>query len=218
MVAQLADYLAREHPDLKGFTRPNLFRMKQFHEAYRGDEKVSPLVRQLAWSHHLLILGGNRYPEEREFYVRMAVRERWTSRELQRQLNAALFERAVLDPPKASAALRAIHPEVEQLFRDRYLVDFLDLPEVHAESDLHQGLVAHMRRFLLELGRDFCFVGERYRLQVGPRDFFIDLLFFHRGLQALVAFELKVTDKRLLEAKLAEFAALSAELDEGRSG
>jgi hypothetical protein len=82
----------------------------------------------------------------------------------------------------------------EQLFRDRYLVDFLDLPEVHAESDLHRGLVAHMRRFLLELGRDFCFVGENYRVQVGPRDFFIDLLFFHRGLQALVAFELKVVE------------------------
>ena len=194
VVAQLAAYLAREHPDLKGFTRANLFRMRQFHETYRGDEKVAPLVRQLAWSHHLLILGRAKRPEEREFYLGMAVRERWTKRELERQMNAALFERAVLDPPKTAAALRAAHPEVEQIFRDRYLVDFLDLPERHAESDLHRGLVAHMRRFLLELGRDFCFVGERYRLQVGTRDFFVDLLFYHRELQALVAFELKATE------------------------
>lgn len=193
VVDQLAAFLAREHPDLKGFTRASLFRMRQFYETYRGDEKVAPLVRQLAWSHHLLILGRAKRPEERTFYLQMGVRERWTKRELERQMNAMLFERVVQDPPKAAAALRAAHPEVEHVFRDRYLVDFLDLPERHDEADLHRGLVAHMKEFLLELGRDFCFVGEQYRLQVGASDFFVDLVFFHRGLQALVAFELKAT-------------------------
>jgi len=194
VVAELAAYLEREHPDLKGFTRASLFRMRQFYETYRGDEKVAPLVRQLAWSHHLLILGRAKRPAEREFYVRLATRERWTKRELERQINAALFERAVLDPPKAAAALGTAHAGAERVFRDRYLVDFLDLPERHSEDDLHRGLVAHMRRFLLELGRHFCFVGERYRVQVGTRDFFLDLLFYHRELQALVAFELKATE------------------------
>jgi predicted nuclease of restriction endonuclease-like (RecB) superfamily len=193
VVDQLAAFLAREHPDLKGFTRASLFRMRQFYETYWGDEKVAPLVRQLAWSHHLLILGRAKHPEERTFYLQTAVRERWTKRELERQMNAMLFDRVVQDPPKAAAALRAAHPEVEQVFRDRYLVDFLDLPERHDEADLHCGLVAHMKEFLLELGRDFCFVGERYRLQVGTRDYFVDLVFFHRALQALVAFELKAT-------------------------
>lgn len=194
VVAQLAAYLAREHPELKGFGRPNLFRMKQFYEAYRGAEIVSPLLRQLPWTHHLLILGRSKRAEERDFYLKLAIRERWTSRELERQMNAMLFDRAVLDPPKTAAALKAAHPEVEGVFRDRYLVDFLDLPERHDEADLHQALVTHMREFLLELGRDFCFVGERYRLQVGTKDFFVDLVFFHRALQALVAFELKATE------------------------
>jgi predicted nuclease of restriction endonuclease-like (RecB) superfamily len=116
VVAQLADYLAREHPDLKGFTRANLFRMRQFHDAYRGNEKVAPLVRQLGWSHHLLILGRTRRPEEREFCMRLSVQEHWTRRELQRQMNAALFGRAVLSPPKTSAALRAIRPECRATF------------------------------------------------------------------------------------------------------
>lgn len=194
VVEQLAAFLAREHPDLKGFTRASLFRMRQFYETYRGDEIVAPLVRQLAWSHHLLILGRAKLPQERTFYLRTAVRERWTKRELERQMNAMLFDRAVLDPPKTAAALKAAHTEVEGVFRDRYLVDFLDLPERHDEADLHRGLVTHMKEFLLELGRDFCFVGERYRLQVGTKDFFVDLVFFHRALQALVAFELKATE------------------------
>lgn len=141
-----------------------------------------------------MILGRAKRPEEREFYVRFAARERWTKRELERQMNAALFERAVLDPPKTAAALKGMHPEIEQVFRDQYLVDFLDLPENHSERDLHRALVTHMRTFLQELGRDFCFVGETYRLQVGTRDFFVDLVFYHRELQALVAFELKVTE------------------------
>lgn len=123
----------------------------------------------------------------------MAVRERWSKRDLPRLLDARLFEQAVLNPPQMADALRAAHPEAEQVFRDRYTVDFLDLPERHTEDDLHRGLVAHMRRFLQELGRDFCFVGGRYRLQVGTTDFYVDLVFYHRELQALVAFELKAS-------------------------
>ena len=96
VVEQLADYLARQHPDLKGFTRPNLFRMRQFYETYRADEKVSPLVRQLPWTHNLLILSRSKLPEEREFYLQLALRERWSKRELERQLNGALFERTIL--------------------------------------------------------------------------------------------------------------------------
>jgi predicted nuclease of restriction endonuclease-like (RecB) superfamily len=110
VVEQLADYLA-QHPDLKGFTRPNLFRMRQFYETYRADEKVSPLVRQLPWTHNLLILSRSKLPEEREFYLQLALRERWSKRELERQLNGALFERTVLAPTKVSAVLRQLYPD-----------------------------------------------------------------------------------------------------------
>ncbi|TBW33591.1 DUF1016 family protein [Azotobacter chroococcum] len=106
VVSQLAGYLARTQPGLRGFTRPNLFRMRQFYETYRHDEKVSPLVRQLPWTHNLIILSQSKRPEEREFYLHMAIQEKWSKRELERQFKAALFERSVTQPAKASAVPR----------------------------------------------------------------------------------------------------------------
>jgi len=192
VVDALAKHLATTQPNLKGFTRRNLFRMRQFYEAYQDDKIVAPLVRQLPWTHNLTILSRSKVSEEREFYLRMSVQEGWSSRDLERQFNAALFERTVLQPPKVSAVLTQLHPEALNVFKDSYIVDFLSLPEQHSEADLHQGLLAKLKHFLLELGRDFCFVGSEYPVQVGKQDFALDLLFFHRGLNALVAIELKV--------------------------
>jgi predicted nuclease of restriction endonuclease-like (RecB) superfamily len=192
VVEQLAEHIARSQPGLRGFTRPNLFRMRQFYEAYRGDEKVSALLRQLPWTHNLIILSQSKRPEEREFYLRLAIREQWSSRELERQFKGALFERTVLTPAKVSALVTQTHPDALSVFKDSYLVEFLDLPAGHAEADLHHGLLHRLKDFLIELGRDFCFVGSEFPLQVGNRDFALDLLFFHRGLNCLVAIELKV--------------------------
>jgi len=192
VVAQLAAHLARTQPGLRGFTRANLFRMRQFYEAYRDDEKVAPLARQLPWTHNLIILNQSQRPEEREFYLRQAIREQWSKRELERQFKTALFERTVLSPAKVTAVLSQTRPDALSVFKDSYLVEFLDLPEGHLEADLHQGLLQQLKHFLIELGRDFCFVGSEFPLQVGGRDFALDLLFFHRGLNCLVAIELKV--------------------------
>lgn len=192
VVEQLARYIQRQQPGMKGFTRANLFRMRQFYETYRHDQKVAPLVRQLPWSHNLIILGESKRPEEREFYVRLAIREQWSKRELERQLQTAAFERTILGPPKVSPAVRQNHPDAATIFKDSYVVEFLDLPRDHSEGDLHRGLVSRLKNFLIELGRDFCFVGSEYQLQVGKRDFSLDLLFFHRGLCCLCAIELKV--------------------------
>lgn len=192
VVTQLAQYLAKTQPGLRGFTRSNLFRMRQFYETYQGDIKVAPLVRQLSWSHHLIILGKSKYPEEREFYVRMAIQERWGKRELERQFKASLFERVILSPPKASPIINQHRPEIINSFKDAYMLEFLELPGIHAEADLHQALIDKLKAFLIELGGEFCFIGSQFPLQVGKRDFFVDLLFFHRGLNSLVAIELKV--------------------------
>lgn len=192
VVDQLAQYISAQHPDIKGFTRASLFRMKQFFELYRHEQKVAALLRQLPWTHHLTILARCKRPEEREFYLRNSIKEHWSSRELERQLNGALFERTILAPPKVAPLVRLFHPKAEATFKDSYLVDFLDLPEGHTEGELQHALIKHLRRFLLELGKDFCFVGEEYLLQVGNRDFRVDLLFYHRELQCLVAFELKI--------------------------
>ena len=192
VVDQLAAFIARKQPGLRGFTRRNLFRMRQFFEAYRNDPIVSPLVTQLPWTHHLIILGQSKREEERQFYVRLAIRERWSKRELERQFKGALYERMRLSPPKVSPVVTQIHPEALSVFRDAYNLEFLGLPQVHAEADLHRALLAKLRDFLIELGRDFCFVGSEYPIQVGSQDFALDLLFFHRGLNCLVAVELKV--------------------------
>ena len=114
VIKQLAQHLAVTQPGLQGFTRSNLFRMRQFYETYQQDEKVAPLVRQLSWTHNLIILGQSKHPEEREFYLRMAVQERWSKRELERQFNTALFERIVLNPVKVSPLLTQTHPEGPQ--------------------------------------------------------------------------------------------------------
>ncbi len=193
-VEELAEHIRRHHPNAKGFSARNMWRMMQFFETYRGRPKLSALVRELSWSHNLAILSRSKRDEEREFYLRMGVRERWSFRELQRQLNGALFERTVLSPPKLSTPLTELHPGAGEVFKDTYLVEFLQLPAGHSEADLQHALLEKLKQFLIELGRDFCFIGTEYVVQIGGRDFAIDLLFFHRGLNSMVAIELKVEE------------------------
>jgi predicted nuclease of restriction endonuclease-like (RecB) superfamily len=192
VVAELAAALARRFPGQRGFTRPNLFRMRQFYEAYRANEKVSALLRQLPWTHHLMILGQAKPIETREFYMLAAIRERWSSRELERQIQSGAALRSAPRARKVSAALTRIHPTAIDELKNAYSLEFLSLPDGHTEHDLHRALVRNLGRFITELGRDFCFVGSEYPVQVGKQDFAIDLVFFHRGLRCLVAFELKV--------------------------
>jgi predicted nuclease of restriction endonuclease-like (RecB) superfamily len=193
-VQQLAAWLSQQELDLKGFSASNLWRMRQFYDTYASSEKLAPVVRELPWTHNLIILGKCNSNEEREFYLKTAIQQRWNKRDLERQLNASLFERTLANPAQTSAALKDLHPTAPTVFKDSYLIDFLDLPAHHNEADVRRGLVGNLKGFLLELGTGFTFVGEEYRVQVGNQDFFIDLLFFHRGLQALVAFELKIED------------------------
>jgi predicted nuclease of restriction endonuclease-like (RecB) superfamily len=193
-VSALAEYIRRRQPNARGFSASNLWRMMQFYETYRGQPKLATLLRELSWSHNLAILSRAKIDEEREFYLRMADQERWSFRELQRQLDGALFERIVLSPVKLSTPLTVLHPDAAAVFKDSYLVDFLNLSKNHAEADLHIGLVERLKDFLIELGRDFCFIGSHYPVQVGNKDFELDLLFFHRGLTCLVAIELKIEE------------------------
>ena len=165
--------------------------MRQFFEAYRAHEKVSPLVTQLPWTHHLIILSEAKPIETREFYVLAAIKQGWPKRELERQIRSgAVLRDATAE--KVSSALRQMHPAAMGEYKNAYNVEFLGLATDHSEADLHGALLRHLGRFLTELGRDFCFVGSQYPVQVGHQDFAIDLVFFHRGLQCLVAFELKV--------------------------
>lgn len=191
VVEDLAAWLQLTHPGLKGFSGSNLWRMRQFFTTYRDYPNLAPLVREISWTHNLAIFSRCKTPEEREFYARLSKEERYSKRELERQISSGLFERTMLGNVKLAPVVRESHPEIINAFRDSYIFDFLNLKENFDESDLQQGLVRQMKEFILELGKDFLFFGEQYKLQVGSSDFFIDLLFYHRSLQCLVAFELK---------------------------
>ncbi|WP_224994327.1 YhcG family protein [Cesiribacter sp. SM1] len=198
VVDQLAAYIKEQAPELKGFTRRGLYRMRQFYEAYAEDKKVSTLLTQLPWTAHLHLLSKTSSAEERQFYLQLAIKEKYSVRELERQIDSGYYERYMLAKGRqeafVSTAMAQIHPNSPGAFLDTYVLDFLDLPQLHSEQDFQQSIVSNLKNFILEAGRDFSFVGQNYRLQVGDKDFYIDLLFYHRGLQSLVAFELKITE------------------------
>jgi len=193
VVRQLADFLEIAHPEQKGFSDKNLWRMKQFFETYSNDTILSPLVREIGWTQNIIILSKCKTDLEREFYLRESVRNNYSKRELERQISSGSFERSLIQP-KLSQVLNDIHPESVTIFRDSYTLDFLGLPSQYNESDLQKGIIHSLKQFIIEFGRDFAFIGEEYRIQVGMKDYFIDLLFYHRELQCLVAFELKVDE------------------------
>lgn len=191
VVTELANFIKTQEPEMKGFSDKNIWRMKQFYENYKDFPKLSTLLREISWSHNLAIFSRCKTVVEREFYLNLAKQENYSFRELERQISASLFERTMIGNSKLSTALRESNHDLTNTFKDRYVFEFLNLPEPHSESDLQRGLVRQMKNFILELGKDFLFIGEEYKLQVGNSDFYIDLLFYHRGLQCLVVFELK---------------------------
>lgn len=191
-VQKLADFFSENYPELKGFNRRGLYRMKQFYELYQGEEKVSPLVTQLSWSSHLKIMSACKTMDERIFYMNMCIKERLSKRELERQIDSGYYERYMLSQNPQSLALETAKKATGNIFLDNYVLDFLDVPEPMSEHDLQKSIIRNLKDFILEIGKDFTFVGEEYRVQVGNHDFFIDLLFYHRGLSCLVAFELKI--------------------------
>ncbi|MEL6348381.1 MAG: PDDEXK nuclease domain-containing protein [Myxococcota bacterium] len=182
----------------KGFQRRNLYRMVQFAQAFPSRQKVSTLSTQLSWSHflHLLLVKD---PLAQDFYAEMCRAERWSVRALRDKIGGMLFERTALSrKPRA-----LIRQELDRLqsektvtpavvFRDPYLLDFLGLQDTFSEKDLEAAILRELEAFLLELGSDFCFIARQKRIIIDDEDFYIDLLFYHRGLRRLVLVELKM--------------------------
>ncbi len=177
-------------PGIKGFTRRGLYRMKKFYEIYKDDEFVSTLLSQISWSNHLSIMSKAKTAEERHFYITLCIKEGYSARELERQIESGYYERYMLSQEKLLP--ETIKGLKENPFLDSYVIEFLDLPSNFKESDLRKSLIKNMKDFILEVGKDFTFIDEEFKVQVGGEDYRIDLLFYHRGLQCLVAFELKI--------------------------
>ena len=191
-VQKLADFFAKNYPDLKGFNRRGLYRMKQFYELYKDNEKVSTLLTQLSWSNHLKIMSSCKNMNERIFYMNMCIKEKYSARELARQIDSGYYERYMLSQKPLAPAIDESKQATGNIFLDNYVLDFLNLPAVVSEHDLQKSIIQNLKDFILEIGKDFTFIGEEYRVQIGNHDYYIDLLFYHRGLSCLVAFELKI--------------------------
>jgi predicted nuclease of restriction endonuclease-like (RecB) superfamily len=195
IVDKLVEFMKREYPTMRGFNKRGIYRMKQFYETYKDFPFVSPLVTQISWTNNLLILSGTNSIEEKEFYIKMCIKNNYSKRELDRQISSGYFHRYMLADGKANQSLSKTvgeedYPNTKIL--DTYSLEFLDLPNNYSEKDLKKAIISNMRDFILEIGKDFSFVGEEYRVQVGNEDFYIDLLFYNRTLSCLVAFELKI--------------------------
>lgn len=189
-VDELAAFISNNCPDVKGFNRRGLYRMRQFYETYKDNEFVSTLLTQISWSNHLAILSSSKSDIEREFYIQLTIKERYSARELQRQLDSGYFERCMLSNEKLEPV--PIPRAIKNNFLDAYVLEFLSLPDKFSEYEFKKAIISNLKDFILEIGKDFTFIGEEYRVMVGNSDYYIDLLFYHRELACMVAFELKI--------------------------
>jgi predicted nuclease of restriction endonuclease-like (RecB) superfamily len=193
VVERLAADLRAEFPGVGGFSASNLWRMKAFYEAYASSGKLAPLVREISWSHNLIILERCSDPLEREFYIRMTKKFGWSKNVLIHQVENESYRKTLLGQTNFDRALTPkLRGQAKLAVKDEYTFDFLELGEEHAERDLERALVGRIEQFLRAMGGLFAFVGSQFRMEVEGREFFIDLLLYHRRLRCLVAIELKV--------------------------
>ena len=240
VVSQLSEYIRSQHPDIKGYSKRNIYNMVMFYDEYSSEtfiatirqylntEFVQPKTAQIEASdhkqeipvivqpktaqfvqstvgqmpkilelttltNHIEILCRCENNEERLFYILYANKEHLVKRELQRCISNQTYSGLLGSKDNMSKGLLERYPNAPVMFKDTLFIDFLNLPKKHSETKLRNGLIEHMKQFILELGKDFIFMDQEYRLNIGASTFKADLLFFHRGLQALVAVELKKT-------------------------
>lgn len=195
IIVKASDFMRLNYPDIRGFNKRNLGRMVQFYKTYKDDEIASTLLTQLSWSNHMLIINNSKTREERYFYLKLSIKENYSVRELDRQLQSSYYERYILSnnnllPANNKTIDEDDYPNTKIL--DTYSLEFLDLPNAYTEKELKNSIVKNIKDFILEVGKDFTFIKDEYKVQVGNHDFFIDLLFYNRELSCLVAFELKL--------------------------
>ena len=261
VVTQLSEYIRSKRPDIKGFSKRNIYNMVMFYDEYSSEAFVAAIRKYMTdkfvqsetaqieskqrnaiivqsetaqivqsqigqmpniltlttLTNHIEILCRCKNMEERLFYILYAHKEHLFVRELQRCISNQTYSALLSRKTTLSKGLLETYPNSPIMFKDTYFVDFLNLPKKHSESKLKHGLIEHMKQFILELGKDFIFMDQEYRLNVGASSFKADLLFFHRGLQALVAVELKTSKFHPRDLGQLEFYLESLDRDVKRS-
>ncbi|MBN2422621.1 DUF1016 family protein [Candidatus Woesearchaeota archaeon] len=205
VVKRLSFDLNQKYPKSKGYSVTNLWNMKRFYETYNNlqtlceYEKLQPLAGELvfnvSWTNHVLIMDKTSSMEEKIYYLKMCIKERWSKRELKRQIDSSLFERYMLvDTPKKVTALIPKHAtkDIVKHFKDEYVLEFLNLKKEYSEQELENAILNNLKDFFLEFGKSFTYIGSQYLIEIGGRENRIDLLFYHRVLKCLVAVDLKI--------------------------
>lgn len=192
IVETLAKDLQKEFLGVNGLSTDNLWRMRKFYLQYKDSTKLAPLVQEIGWSHNILIIEKCKDVLEREFYIKMTIKYGWTKNVLIHHIENKSYEQFLLGQTNFDKALPAKYKYQAKLaVKDEYNFEFLEITDEHAEKELELAIMKNMRNFLMEMGGDFAFIGNQYKLQVGSENFYIDILLYHRRLQALVAIELK---------------------------
>jgi predicted nuclease of restriction endonuclease-like (RecB) superfamily len=195
VVERLAVDLQKTFPGTGGFSASNLWRMKLFYETYSVSEKLAPLVREIGWTHNIMIFERCKDDLEREFYIRMTRKFGWSKAVLIHHIENQSYAKTLLGQTNFDKALPAeIRAQAKLAVKDEYTFDFLEMGEEHSERELERALIGRVEQFLQEMGGMFTFLGSQFRLEVSDKEYFIDLLLFHRRLKCLVAIELKVTE------------------------
>jgi predicted nuclease of restriction endonuclease-like (RecB) superfamily len=188
VVESLSVYLKHEFPKTKGFSSTNLWLMTQFYQSYFEDINLQPMVGEISWTKHAVILAKIKDREYRRFYITSTRNLNWTKAQLIREIENKTHLKILNSQHSfpGNAELKSV------TLKDKYIFDFLELNDNHSERELEQGLLSNVQKFLLEMGNQFSFIGSQFKIQLEGNEYFIDLLLFHRTLQCLVAIELKV--------------------------
>ena len=195
IVENLSKDLQKEFPGVNGFSTRNLWRMRGFYLEYKDNTKLPPLVAEIGWSHNLVIIEKCKDLLEREFYIKMTKKYGWTKNVLIHQIEGGAYEQFISNQTNFDKTLpQQYRHQAKLAVKDSYIFDFMELADKHKEKELEASLIKNVRSFLQEMGGDFAFMGNQYKLKLGNKSYFIDLLLYHRKLKCLVAIELKVTE------------------------
>jgi len=193
VVEMLAGDLQRAFPRMGGLSAANLWRARAFYNEYYRSEILAPLVREIGWSHNLIIFEKCKDQHQRHFYLLMTKRYGWTKNVLIHQIEKQSFEKTVIGQTNFEENLpENLRSQAILAVKDDYAFDFLELGEQHSEYQLEQAILQNIRQFLVEMGGDFCFIASQFPLELNDKDYRVDLLLFHRELQSLVAIDLKI--------------------------
>ncbi|MEW5758616.1 MAG: PDDEXK nuclease domain-containing protein [Candidatus Omnitrophota bacterium] len=195
IVETLAQDLQKEFPGIKGFSSQNLWYMRQFYGEYQGSLILQPLVGEISWAKHLVIMSQCKKEEARVFYINMTKKFGWTKDVLIHQIENQSYDKTLLNQTSFDKTVPVnIRNQAKLAVKDEYTFDFLELGDEHLENELERALMVNVRRFLLELGGNFCFITNQHRIEIDGREYFVDILLYHRKLRCLVAIELKIGD------------------------